>query len=1013
MNGDGGLASVPEGAVADNGRLDGNGSPAVGTPGSAKPPRHPFSETAASELHVADPYTYMHEHRRSSDADSESDISMDDQGLRSGREFQSKTGKYLVIKTLGRGTSGVAKLCLNLMDGNRPCVIKKVERRKFRRLPSRRKPESEAALDGPMREIAILKKLDHRNIIRLYHVIDSADMPDAVLMVLEYAEGGSLVNPKKPQQPMHEADARRIFHDICYGLYYLHHQRILHRDIKPENLLKTKDGTVKIADFGAAHICADDLVDGDLVSQTAGTPSFMAPEMLVPGTYHGRGADVWALGVTLYSLLFARLPFVGPSMHKLYENIREKPLEFPSGHAISKDVEQLLLGMLHKDPRKRLSLVEVMTDSWTTDNQNLRMTIYSKTTAPKPVEVSDKDVSNAISSMSLTEMFCDISLPQRTYKAGDVIFQQGEEATECFFINSGVVSVYIEDVFFSSTQKKEKSGQMELSRVSKGSFIGETAMILTQTYRSMSVCAVTDCQVLVLSERALRELLEREPDVKKRLQEQAHKKLLLRDKLRKKLIRRLQMELEFGLPEIPSTSKGSGMMMDSLALQSDIEEVSFKAGDTIARQGSEAMEAYFVFNGITDMIIENDRPSSFSVPKGMTLEHHLEQLGEPLTPRSKARATRSFEEAIAAEQGRGGRGGGWRGGGQVDEGRVFETIVERREVHSSRFMDDDDDFEDVDDEDWNDDDYGEGEDHTPVLRQNYGANDNNEGFFVGEIALVLGGRHHSETVKAVSDVRAIKIRKDDLMLLLESSPEIAAKLRSMAAAKHQETERTKLQRRRSRRISGATTPRSGRSTPRMFSPTGSDGPTSPFSPISNSPFAASPFSNSPFAPSRPQLSPDRTPGSSPYSGGGGGEYPAYRPNGGAFSPGSASAYGNGHGPFSPSAHPLSPHANALSPLSPLSPLRVKRKDLPTILIPAAGADGSGGDEAMTGAGGADGGSNRGAAGEGAARGEEVRAQGAGPEGSSGAASAAHGLSPEDANLLMTRKLLKQLKVAVP
>jgi len=105
----------------------------------------------------------------------------------------------------------------------------------------------------------------------------------------------------------------------------VHSNGIIHRDIKPQNVLLDWKGTVKLADFGVSTI-----VDGsDLLTKSEGTYHFMAPECIgkdgVGTGYSGKGADIWALGVTFYAITFYKMPFFSENLMELFELIENKP----------------------------------------------------------------------------------------------------------------------------------------------------------------------------------------------------------------------------------------------------------------------------------------------------------------------------------------------------------------------------------------------------------------------------------------------------------------------------------------------------------------------------------------------------------------------------------------------------------------------------------------------------------------------------------------------------------------
>lgn len=159
----------------------------------------------------------------------------------------------------------------------------------------------------------------------------------------------------------------------------MHYQRIIHRDLKPSNLLLSKDGKVQIADLG---VCNEFHGTDALLSGTAGTPAFMAPEALRPdrgATFSGKvrkmshfltttlllkqpnfqAADVWSLGCTLYSFVYGNVPFKADSVLTLYSRIQNQSLAFPPRPVVSAALQDLISRMLEKDPEKRITLPSI------------------------------------------------------------------------------------------------------------------------------------------------------------------------------------------------------------------------------------------------------------------------------------------------------------------------------------------------------------------------------------------------------------------------------------------------------------------------------------------------------------------------------------------------------------------------------------------------------------------------------------------------------------------------------
>ncbi|KAJ3087575.1 hypothetical protein HK102_010746 [Quaeritorhiza haematococci] len=233
-------------------------------------------------------------------------------------------------------------------------------------------------------EIAILKKLRHRNIVRLYEVLDDPD-DDSLFMVYELCENGALmdVSLEKSAEPFSEEQARIYMHQILL----VHENDIVHRDIKPDNLLIDGNGVLKIVDFGVSEMFSK---GNDKSKRSAGSPAFFAPEMCMAqhGELSAKATDMWAIGVTLYCMIFGCLPFPGPSIVDLYEHIKTKEPEIPPGtnptlvDLFSKITTTMLLVAfvlltkpnafmalrLQKDPSKRITMDELRVHPWITNN---------------------------------------------------------------------------------------------------------------------------------------------------------------------------------------------------------------------------------------------------------------------------------------------------------------------------------------------------------------------------------------------------------------------------------------------------------------------------------------------------------------------------------------------------------------------------------------------------------------------------------------------------------------------
>eukprot|EP00343_Euplotes_focardii_P008833 CAMPEP_0205825342 /NCGR_PEP_ID=MMETSP0206-20130828/24824_1 /ASSEMBLY_ACC=CAM_ASM_000279 /TAXON_ID=36767 /ORGANISM="Euplotes focardii, Strain TN1" /LENGTH=219 /DNA_ID=CAMNT_0053124297 /DNA_START=713 /DNA_END=1372 /DNA_ORIENTATION=+ len=148
---------------------------------------------------------------------------------------------------------------------------------------------------------------------------------------------------------------------------YLHKQHIVYRDIKPENILMGEDGYLYLADFGLAKT----IKKGDLATTFCGTPEYLAPE-IIKEEGHGLAVDWWACGILIYEMIVGFPPFYHKVQKTMYELIEKFPVKFPDpikhGIPMSEDAQNLILGLLEKDPTKRLGyengIDEIISHPW-------------------------------------------------------------------------------------------------------------------------------------------------------------------------------------------------------------------------------------------------------------------------------------------------------------------------------------------------------------------------------------------------------------------------------------------------------------------------------------------------------------------------------------------------------------------------------------------------------------------------------------------------------------------------
>ncbi|KAE8718282.1 CBL-interacting serine/threonine-protein kinase 12 [Hibiscus syriacus] len=216
-------------------------------------------------------------------------------------------GKYEILKLLGRGAFAKVYHARNLKTGQ-SVAIKAV---------SKKKVLKGGFAEHVKREIAIMRRLRHRNIVKLIEVLASKTK---VYFVMEFAEGGELFTRIAKGRRFSENLCRRYFQQLISAVGYCHSRGVFHRDLKPENLLLDENYDLKISDFGLSAVKEQIRPDG-LLHTICGTPGYVAPEILARKGYDGAKVDVWSCGVILYVLHAGYLPFKDPNQVVMYQRM--------------------------------------------------------------------------------------------------------------------------------------------------------------------------------------------------------------------------------------------------------------------------------------------------------------------------------------------------------------------------------------------------------------------------------------------------------------------------------------------------------------------------------------------------------------------------------------------------------------------------------------------------------------------------------------------------------------------
>ena len=259
--------------------------------------------------------------------------------------FGGKTVEgYRILRSIGRGGMSVVYRAQDESTGELVAL----------KMMSYRLIYDSAALARFHQEANLLQSLDHENIARLNRLFPAYH---TYFLVMELCDGVDLQRLIRARGPLAESQVRPILGQLARALEYVHQRGFVHRDLKPGNVMITRDGQVKLTDFGLA-VPAIGLDDRTRTAHqtVVGTPSFMAPEQLSGGALDGK-TDVYALACLAYDLLTGRHLFEATNFFELMQEklMKQLPPAAEIGDGISAELYEFLHGALRANPHERPS----------------------------------------------------------------------------------------------------------------------------------------------------------------------------------------------------------------------------------------------------------------------------------------------------------------------------------------------------------------------------------------------------------------------------------------------------------------------------------------------------------------------------------------------------------------------------------------------------------------------------------------------------------------------------------
>jgi serine/threonine protein kinase len=220
-------------------------------------------------------------------------------------------GKYQIRGALGRGAMGT------VFDGWDPVIGRRVAIKTVRLLDND-DPETQEGLARFKNEAQAAGRLSHPNVVAVY---DYGESDETAFIVMEFIDGRSLKERLDAKERFAASETVVIMEQVLAALQFSHDRGVIHRDIKPGNVMMTRDGQVKLADFGIARI------ENSVMTQAGtmlGTPAYMSPEQLMAQAVDAR-SDIYSSGVLLYQLLTGERPFEGGLTAIIHKALNTSP----------------------------------------------------------------------------------------------------------------------------------------------------------------------------------------------------------------------------------------------------------------------------------------------------------------------------------------------------------------------------------------------------------------------------------------------------------------------------------------------------------------------------------------------------------------------------------------------------------------------------------------------------------------------------------------------------------------
>ena len=225
---------------------------------------------------------------------------------------QDILSEYTLKGIIGKGTFSIVRLGENKATKEKVAI----------KIMQKNKIINKEDLIRIHREIEMLSRLSHPNVIKIYKIQEDIKK---FYIIMEYCENGELFNRIVEKKRLSEEESAIFYYQLINGLEYIHKNNIVHRDLKPENLLLSKNDILKIIDFGLSNYSKYNI----LLGTPCGSPCYASPEMVSGQKYNGFLIDIWSSGIILFAMICGYLPFEDNNNEILFGKILKCKINYP------------------------------------------------------------------------------------------------------------------------------------------------------------------------------------------------------------------------------------------------------------------------------------------------------------------------------------------------------------------------------------------------------------------------------------------------------------------------------------------------------------------------------------------------------------------------------------------------------------------------------------------------------------------------------------------------------------